>query len=107
MNRFDDDLREALRRRQPPSGFAGRVLVRVRELETTSKPHYGWRWMAGAAMAAVLVLAVSVSAYREHRRNIEGERAKEQVMLALRLTGSKLQSVQQHVQQRTIELPVP
>jgi hypothetical protein len=105
MNRFDEDLREALRRRQPPGGFAEGVLARVRESEAPRKPSFPWRWIAAAA-AAVLFLTVGLSVYREHLRRVEGEQAKEQVMFALRLTGSKLRGIQEHVQQRTIELPV-
>jgi hypothetical protein len=105
MNGFDENLREALRRRQPPSGFAEGVFARVRELEAPPKPSFPWRWIA-AAVSAALFLTVGLSVYREHLRRIEGERAKEQVMFALRLTGSELRSVQEHVQQQTIELPV-
>src|SRR6266498_1506758 len=105
MNGFDDNLREALRRREPPDGFARGVLARVRNLEDPSKPSFMRRWIVAASVAAVLFLTVSVSVYREHLRRVEGERAKEQVMFALRLTGSKLRSVQEHVQQRTINLP--
>ena len=46
--------------------------------------------------------------YQDHRLRVEGEWAKEQALLALRVTGSKLRSAQQQVlelQRRSIELP--
>ena len=104
MNPFDKDFREALQRREPPPGFAEKVLSRARQLDSRPKRFFTWRWAA----AAVLVLTVGSLEYREHLRRIEGERAKEQVMLALRLTGSELRGVQERlarVQQRVIEVP--
>ena len=88
MNRFDDDLRDALSAEQPPEGFAGRVLART-------KPSRVWMW--GAAAAALVVLSVGPSLYRERVRQVEGEKAKEQLLVALRVTGSKLRDVQEHV----------
>lgn len=106
MSPFDDDLRTALGRTQPPRGFAERVLAGARELDRTRKPLFAWRWVAVAA--AVLVLTSGSLLYQNHRRQLEGERASEQAMLALRVTGSKLRTVQQQLfemQRRTIELP--
>lgn len=104
MSGFDDELREALRRRQPPEDFSEKVLARVRQ-RPAPRPRSSFRvWMAAAA-AAVMLMTVGLPAYREHTRRIEGERAKEQVILALRMTGATLRSVQERVQQQTVELP--
>lgn len=91
MNPFDRDLHEALRRQEPPLGFSGKVLARARELDARPKRSFAWRWTAAAA--AVVVLVSGSLIYRDHLRQLEGEKAKEQVMLALRLTGSKLQEI--------------
>ena len=104
MNGFDDQLREALRRRQPPEDFSEKVLARIRQ-QPAPRPRSSFRaWMAAAA-AAVMLMTVGLPAYREHTRRIEGERAKEQVMLTLRMTGATLRTVQERVQQHTVELP--
>ena len=103
MSGLDDQLRDALRRREPPQGFSARVLDRVETGRRPSRSRSLW------AVAAALALVVGVASYRGHERRIEGERAKEQVMLALRLSGSKLHAVQERVielQQRTIEIAV-
>ncbi|HYR83283.1 MAG TPA: hypothetical protein VE422_04315 [Terriglobia bacterium] len=107
MNPFDKELRESLQRREPPPGFADRVLNRARQLDSRPKHFFSWRWAAATA-AAVLVLATGSLGYREYSRRAEGERAKEQVMLALRLTGSELRGVQDRLaraQRRVIEVP--
>lgn len=104
MNVFDDELRKALRRRQPPQDFPEKVLARIRQRPAPRAVSPFRAWIA-AAVAAVVLMTAGFSEYREHTRRIEGERAKEQLMLALRMTGATLRSVQERVQQHTIEFP--
>src|SRR4030095_12021100 len=105
MNQLERDLREALRRRQPPSDFADRVLARTRQSESVRRRPPIWGWLAAAA--ALLLLIVGGNAFiQEQRRRAEGERAKEQLMVALRITGSKLRDAQMkitNVQQRVVD----
>ena len=98
MSRLEDELRHSLRRREPPAGFAERVLARARarEREKRRPALFHWRWLAAAA--AVVVLAAGLHFFEERRRRLEGERAKEQVMLALQVTGAKLRLAEQRVQ---------
>ena len=111
MSQFDRDLHETLRRREPPQGFAGRVLARTREINERDKARsvwkWSWRWMTVAAMVVMLIGGMAL--YREHRRQVEAEQSKQQLILALRITGSKLQIVQERlsaIQRKTIELPL-
>jgi len=83
------------------------VLHRARQLDSRPKHFFNWRW-AAAAVAVVLVLTAGSLGYRERMRRAEGEKAREQVLLALRLTGSELRGVQERLarlQQRVIEVP--
>ena len=98
MSPFDKDLREALQRQQPPLGFANRVLARAHDAEARRRFSMMWRWAATAA--AVLVLTAGPMIYRERLRRIEGEKVKEQVMLALRVTGSKLLEIRTHLEEK-------
>ena len=105
MSRFERDLRESLRRREPPEGFAEKMLALARETEKPVRSNVFGRWVAVAA--AVVLMAGGVALVREQRRQAEGERAKEQLMVALRITGSKLRLAQEKVsaiQKHTIEL---
>jgi hypothetical protein len=86
MNRLEDELRSALRRREPPPGFAERVMARVPvTMPARRRPTAVWRWVAAAA--ACLVMVAGIDSYRDYRRGVE---AKQQALLALRITEEKL-----------------
>ena len=104
-NQFDDlerDLRESLAARPAPEGFAEKVLARVAssEAQRQSRPALFLHWRG--ALAAVLIAAVLISAglwQRRRQQRIAGERARAQVLLALRITGSTLDAIlQQKIQ---------
>lgn len=90
-----DELRDALRRAEPPDGFAERVMARAsRDVHPRQQPSR-FRALAALAVAATLVLAISGAAwYRAEERRREGEEAKRQVLMSLNIAGSKLRAVQ-------------
>jgi hypothetical protein len=88
MSRLDDELRFALRRVEPSPDFAGRVLA-------GAKPPRTQRSWWPVAIAAALMMAAGLDYEHERRLRVEGELAKERVMLALQITGSKLQHVKE------------
>jgi len=88
MNPFEDQLRSALRREEPPAGFGARVLARI-----PSRTLFGPRLRWAAAMALGLLLIGGGLEYRQRRAEAEAERAKEQVLSALRITAEKLRVV--------------
>ena len=94
MNELEKDIRETLRRRAPPSGFVQRTLARKREQDAHRKALEFWRW---ATLSVVLVASTGLVVYRQHLRQVEGVRAKEQVLFALRLSGSELRSMQERM----------
>jgi hypothetical protein len=111
MTDFEQELRESLKRREPPRQFAATVLARVRESDRRSGARQersrAWRWIPAAAM--VIVLAAGTIAYRERHRRIEKEQSKEKLMFALQITSSKLRLIQQRldaIEHKTIELPL-
>jgi len=118
MNRFDEELKLALRREEPAPDFTDRLMARVAELQKREKPgkEAGWlrrlaeffqptqmKWAMAGAMAILLVIAgFGVHHRRESERKrlaeiAEGERAKEQVMLAMRIVSAKLKVAQKKV----------
>ena len=104
MSRFERELRESLRRQQPPAGFAEQVIARARARERRGTPTL-WRWVAVAAMLVLMVGGFAL--VREQRRQAEAERNKEQLIVALQITSSKLNLVQGRlsaIQQRIDEL---
>ena len=115
MSNFEQDLRDALQRREPPPGFAGKVLARAREIDERSESRAGWKWAWRwvTAAAIVVMLVGGVSMYQSHRRQLEAaksaEKSKQELMVALRITSSKLQLVQEklsEIQNKKIELHI-
>jgi hypothetical protein len=98
---LENDLRRALRSESPEPGFASRVLARIeaeeRELRAGEKPRpqrWWWRAAAASVMLTALAGAWTVHEIRERR---EGERARDQVLLAMRIAGEKVRVAQEEV----------
>lgn len=129
-NRFDDELKLALRREEPSADFTDRLMARIAqekegakagETERHSEPRFGWlaklgsmftlpqmKWAMAGAMAVLLIVSVvGVNRYRQHQLELrrqaeiaeaeEGQRAKEQVMFAMRIASAKLNVAQKKV----------
>ena len=90
MSRLDDELRFALGRVEPAPGLAERVLAGVQPRRA------GRPWWA-AAIAATVLLAAGLEFEHERRLRAQGELAKQQVMLALQITGSKLHYIKEKI----------
>lgn len=125
-------LRESLQREEPAADFTERLLARIAVEERAHRQEAPvrpiavpepesrwqqfwqlfqltpWRLVAVSTCACVLIVAtLSVQRYREQQREIaEGERAKEQLMLALQIASSKLNTAQRKVRE-TSERSVP
>lgn len=92
MTDFEKDLRRTLKRREPPRDLTSAIMARIGAAPKRSWS-VAWR-QALAAAAVVVVLATSVDRYREYHK---GQEAKQQLMLALQITGRKLAVVQANV----------
>lgn len=93
---LEQDLRHALRRESPPAGFASRVLQRIENERAPKRTRW---WRAVAASVTLTALLGGWAAHTIHERR-EGERARDQVLLALKIAGEKVRYAQQEV--RTI-----
>jgi hypothetical protein len=124
MSRLEDELRLALRREEPSADFTDRVMARIADLPATQKQEkpresIGWlkrlteffqpprmKWaLAGAMAVTLLVAGFGLYSYRQQQRQraldeiAEGERAKEQVILAMRIASAKLNMAQKKVRE--------
>lgn len=100
---FENELREQLRARSAPPGFADRVMVRVEQPRRPARqgfflfrPLWGW-----GAVAALLALTVFGGVEHDRQQRIAGEHARQQVLLALRITGTTFRQVQAKVNDTT------
>ena len=79
MDWLEQELAQALARKEPAAGFDARVRARL---------HRRPQWLAIAA--TILVMVGGGGAWRQH----QGQVAKEQVMTAMRIAGGELNRVQ-------------
>jgi hypothetical protein len=109
--RFDEELRRAFKAEDPGDAFTRRVLARVHADAVppanacakawpapvcVSSSHVSWR--VALPFAASLAIAVGGAGWVWHARYVEeGERARAQVLMALRLTSEKLNVVRSAV----------
>lgn len=109
MKDLENELRKALSRREPPDGFAERVMA---HLEPAPTPKPGWREalislvrvpslrLAAAGVVACLLLTLGALHYRRaQQERAAGEAAKAQVMEALRIASQKLNVTLKKVQE--------
>jgi hypothetical protein len=96
MELFEDLLERALERKQPSAGFTERVLALSKDEPCPMRRRFALPIWFGPALAAMLVLVVGLG-YQRYRERQQGERAKEQLVVALRLTGAKLHQVRSRV----------
>jgi len=86
---IEKELRDVLRRQDPPRGFADRVM---RRLETGAAPtHWRFRALAAAALLAFALGGLGVHA---------AVRAKNEVLTAMRIASHKVADAQRAVNRR-------
>lgn len=101
MNRLETDLRAALQRKEPPSGFAERVQLRVAQAQRSRRSAFhAIRWLAAAAL---LLVATSSFAYwqREQQRRVQGEMARAEALRALQISSEKLNQALEKIRHRS------
>jgi hypothetical protein len=82
---LEEELKSALRREDPPLGFANRAIAHAQSKPAPRRAMPRMIW--AAAIAAMLVVGVtSVSQYRQ----VQSERAARQAVTALRIAADKL-----------------
>lgn len=113
MHFSEDDLRVALQRKDPGDAFTQRVMARISEGEAKAMAPALRSWplrlrpLFAGALAAVVVVAASwvgIQQYRS-RRIAEGERARQQAILALRIAHAKLNQVFERVRAASSDDP--
>ena len=106
---MDNELRDALQRKQAPDDLADRVLARInngeaRKAQTPTQTvrsgagsHPVVRWLAAAAVLAVTV--GGAERYYEQQRAAEAARVQEELRMALQITNDTLAVVQTKLSQ--------
>lgn len=92
---LEHDLKRALRRESPAPGFSARVLARIEQTEAAPRSNW-WRAAAASVTLALLLGGYGTHKAIEYRR---GERAREQVLEAMRIAGEKMSYAREEVRQ--------
>jgi hypothetical protein len=95
MDWLEQELKQALARKEPDPGFEGRVGRRRARTAPRMMPRPMSRWVGIAAM-----LVAGIAAGEGYRRH-QGQVAKEQVMTAMRIAGDRLNRVQSQLNRGT------
>lgn len=107
MDNLEQELRKALARSDAPDGFEAKVLNRLADDAVEGS---FWRWLAMPlaprprwAMAVVATVLLGADVAWQHQRTVkerqQGEEAKTQLELALRVTSTKLRTIGQRIDQ--------
>ena len=101
---LDEELRTALRREDPPPGFAQRVVARAQSAPARKPLDFWARFWPGSRMAwaaAIAALLLIASAATIEYRQMKAERATREAVLALRIASEKLNLARDRVLKRT------
>lgn len=99
MTPFEEELKKALARREPPAGFTARVLAGASQYDRERAAATGGflqklrSWRLIPVLAALLMMTGGI-AYQEHAHEARGQAAKQQLLLAMHIAGSKLHDAQ-------------
>ncbi len=102
---LEQELSEALKRKQPPPGLVDRVMARVESGHAAEKAPSFWhtrRAVLGLAAAAVLLVAIGTGVVRQReasREREQGEFAARQLMTALQIASETLNDAKTIVRQ--------
>jgi hypothetical protein len=108
MDWLEQELKQALNRKEPSPDFAGRVGRRISGAESQGgetgpalvprgarRAMASSRWRLATAAAFVIAAGVAEVGYRQH----QGEVARQQVMQAFRMAGARLNHIQTQVRE--------
>ncbi len=106
MSHLEDQLKSALARKEPAEDFAARVLQRLAEpaprswfddLTILLRPPR-LQWVAASLVISIVVPFAALEYRHEQQIRVQGQTAKQQLMLGLRIAGTELHHAQQQVQ---------
>jgi len=101
LDPFEQQLREAFRRVEPPAGLEQKILRRVEPRRARRLPV----WLAAAAsVVAVVGGSLGVARWQEQRqRQLEAERVRQQLALTLRITSRTLAKADERLKSIGVE----
>lgn len=93
---LDQELKAALARTGVPPGFTERAIARVKLAGSRRWSARGLMRLA-AGMVLITVVGLGTYEYRAGQRRVEGEQARQQLLLALQITADKADIVRRTI----------
>jgi len=93
----EEELRDFLIREHAPHGFADRVFARTTRQErflVGSRDARNKSSLVWSLATVILISAAGSASWHQHEQRVEGQRAAQDVRLALRITAAKVQIAQ-------------
>jgi hypothetical protein len=97
MEDFEQQLRNALARKEPSPSFARKILAAP--TPPPARPQVYWHW--ASALAAMILISSVFLVQQERQERAAGENAKARLQLALKITVSELSKIQKTVRTST------
>jgi hypothetical protein len=99
---LEQELRHALARKEPSPGFDATVLTMIasgRAKQVPSPASKSTRILLPVAAALMLAFGGTYYLWEQHQRQVQTDRAAQELALALQITSAKLSAVQVKVQE--------
>jgi hypothetical protein len=100
MDHLEQELKAALKKTDPSPFFEAKVLAAANRQARAKKTTPGIRWFTAIVAMALVVMGVFWQHQQAAQERARGEAAKARLMLALRLTGAKLDEIREKVDNR-------
>ena len=97
MDELERQLRNSLGRVEPPAGFADRVLASLAQPARLAPRRPLWTAPRWAVAAALAVVVAGGSFFYQRQEQARAEAARDQLLLALRITGKQFDHLRKQV----------
>jgi len=99
MEDFEQQLKNALARKDAPDWFEAKVMAGIARDRGSQarRPTLRWRWASALLATVLLIGGVTWQYERAAQERAAGENAKARLTLALKITRAKLQRIEQRL----------
>ncbi|MBV9669387.1 MAG: hypothetical protein JOZ43_00395 [Acidobacteriales bacterium] len=94
---IERELRRSLRTEHAPIGFADRVFARTTRRNPATSPLWHRQLFAWGSSVTLAIAVAATFGWQAHEQRVQGERAAQQLRLALKITGTQIQNAQAKV----------